>query len=231
MIKSILILISIPIFLYCNEQILLVVSKDFNTSKASLECYEDGKKVFDTIEVNIGTNGLGWGLGETVLEQKESEPHKREGDKKAPAGVFKLTKIFGYEMDKSFHMPYIHSSKELICVDDVNSSFYNQLIYMPEVAPQSFEFMRREDAQYELGVVIEHNKEGIKGNGSCIFMHVKKAEESSTAGCTAMHLEEIKKVTSWLDAEKNPTLIQIPKSSAKEILERYPELRSSELLH
>ncbi len=231
MIKSILILITLQTFLSCSEQIVLVVSKDMNTSKAFLECYEDGEKVFDTIEVNIGTNGLGWGLGKIKLNQKESEPIKKEGDKKAPAGVFYLTKIFGYENNKNLSMPYIYTSETLICVDDVNSTLYNQILPMPSDEPKSFEMMRRDDNQYELGIVVGHNKDGVKERGSCIFMHVSKSKDASTAGCTSMRLDEIKKIAFWLDKSKNPTLIQISKSSAKEILKLYPELKSSRLLN
>lgn len=231
MIKSILILATLQIFLFSSEQIVLVVAEDFNTSKAFLECYENGAKVCGTFEVNIGTNGLGWGIGEVELSQKKSEPLKKEGDKKAPAGVFKLSKIFGYEKEKEFHMPYIYTAKELICVDDVNSSFYNQIIHIPQNEPKSFEFMQRNDNQYELGIVVEHNKNAVQEKGSCIFMHVSKKKDASTAGCTAMNLSEIKKIASWLNESKNPILIQIPKSSSVEILKLYPELKNSNLLY
>lgn len=230
MIKSILILITIQIFLFADNQIILVVSKDFNSSKASLACYENGEQLFDTIDVNIGKHGLGWGISEINIPHKNGEPLKKEGDKKAPAGVFKLTKIFGYEKNKNFRLPYIYASKNLICVDDVDSKYYNQLINIKDDLPKSFEFMRRDDNQYELGVLVEHNKKGLKGKGSCIFMHVRKSENASTAGCTSMSLDNIKKITSWLDKSKNPTLIQIPKSYAKEVLKLYPELKSSKLL-
>ena len=230
MIKSILILITIQIFLFAHSQVVLVVSKNFNSSKASLACYEDGKQLFDTIDVNIGTKGLGWGLSDIKIPHKNSEPIKREGDKKAPAGAFKLTKIFGYEKNKNFHMPYIYASKNLICVDDADSKYYNQLIYMEKARPKSFEFMRRDDNQYELGILVEHNKKALKGRGSCIFMHVRKSKDASTAGCTSMSLHNLKKITSWLDKSKNPTLIQIPKAYAKEVLKLYPELKDSKLL-
>ena len=128
-------------------------------------------------------------------------------------------------------MPYLYASKELICVDDVNSPFYNQLIDMPKNEPASFEFMKREDAQYELGVVVAHNKYAEKGRGSCIFMHVRKAKDASTSGCTSMSLDEIQKIVSWLDKSKEPLLIQIPKSSAGEIKELFPELKESRLLN
>lgn len=230
MIKSILILISIQIFLFADNQIILVVSQDFNSSKASLSCYENGKQLFDTVDVNIGANGLGWGISEVKIPHKKGEPLKKEGDKKAPAGVFKLTKIFGYEKNKNFHMPYIYASKNLICVDDVDSMYYNQFIYMGQNVPKSFEYMKRDDNQYELGILVEHNKKAIKGRGSCIFMHVRKSENASTAGCTSMSLEHLKKIASWLDKSKSPTLIQIPKSYAKEVIKLYPELRDSKLL-
>ena len=90
--------------------------------------------------------------------------------------------------------------------------------------------MRRDDLQYELGIVVEHNKKAISTRGSCIFIHVQKSKDAGTAGCTSMSLNELKKIVNWLDEKKNPILIQIPKSSSKEILGIYPELKNSELL-
>lgn len=230
MIKSFLILIILQISLYSGEQIVLVVSKNLHTCKALLECYEDGNKLFDTIEVNIGENGLGWGLGIVELTKKSSDPLKREGDKKAPAGIFNLTNIFGYENKKNFKLDYLHASKTLICVDDIDSKQYNTIIQMPLDMPKSFELMRRDDHQYELGVVVAHNTSGIKSRGSCIFLHVQKSHEAPTSGCTSMSLEQINNIASWLDKSKKPILIQIPKSSSKEILQLYPSLKSSKLL-
>lgn len=229
MIKSFLILISLSNLLFSSQQIILVVSNDFNSSVAKLECFEDGESTCSSIDVNIGKNGLGWGLGEVSLLQKEGEPHKYEGDKKAPIGVFKLTNIYGYSKKHNYKMPYLHTSKNLICVDDSDSPFYNQMIES-HGNEKSFEYMKRSDHQYELGILVAHNKKALKQRGSCIFMHVKKSENAPTAGCTAMSLEEIKKIVSWLDKKKNPILIQIPKSSKEEILKLYPELKSSKLL-
>ncbi len=229
MIKSILIITSFSILLFSSQQIVLVVADDFNASKARLECYEDSKKIFDAIDVNIGKNGLGWGLGEIKLTQKGHEPHKYEGDKKAPIGVFKLTDVFGYKYSSNYNLPYLHTSQDLICVDDSDSNFYNHVIER-NGDEKSFEWMRRKDSQYELGIVVAHNQEGKSKRGSCIFLHVKKSQDAPTAGCTSMSLEEISKIVNWLDRNKNPLLIQIPKSSSKEILKLYPELSESELL-
>jgi len=241
MIKSFLILLSFSIFLHSSQQLVLVVANNFNTSKAKLQCFEDGKKVINTINVNIGKKGLGWGLGEVKLSQKIDDAIKYEGDKKAPSGVFKLTSIFGYPKSNNSHMPYISANKNLICVDESKSKYYNKIIFMrpdgggstlgvPKDKPKSFEFMKRDDLQYELGVVVKHNPHAISQKGSCIFLHVQKEKDLGTAGCTSMKLDDLKKVVKWLDKSKNPILIQISKSSSKEILKLYPELKNSELL-
>ena len=229
MIKSFLILINISILLFSSEQIILVVSDDFNKSVAKMECYESSKQVFKPIIVNIGKNGLGWGLGKAKLTQKQGEPFKYEGDNKAPIGVFKLTALFGYAKKSEYLMPYLYTSKNLICVDDSESPFYNQII-IAHGDEKSFEFMRRKDNQYKLGIVVEHNKNAVAKRGSCIFIHIQKGENKGTAGCTSMKEDDIKKIAKWLDKSKNPILIQIPKSSSSEILKLYPELKGSSLL-
>ncbi len=229
MIKSFLILISLSILLFSSQQIILVVSNDFNSSTAKLECFEDGIKSCGPIDVNIGKNGLGWGLGEVSFLQKKGEPLKYEGDKKAPVGIFKLTTIYGYSKQNSYKMPYLYSSENLICVDDPTSNFYNQVIEA-NGGEKSFEKMKRDDSQYELGIIVSHNKDALAMRGSCIFLHVKKDDNSPTAGCTSMSLERLQSIALWLDKKKNPLLIQIPKSSKQEILVLYPELKNSELL-
>ena len=229
MIKSFLITISFSILLHSSQQIILVVSDDFASPKAQLECYEGSNSLCGTIDVNIGKNGLGWGIGEKQLHQKKGEPLKYEGDKKAPIGVFKLTNLYGYSKTHNFNMPYLYTSKNLICVDDSNSPFYNQVIEA-NGDEKSFENMKRSDHQYELGIMVAHNTQGIKKRGSCIFLHVKKEKDAPTAGCTSMNLEEIQKIASWLDKSKNPILIQIPKSLTQEIKKLYPQLKDSELL-
>ena len=230
MIKSFLILINLSIFLYASQQIVLVVADDFNTSKAQLECFEDGKKIFQTIDVNIGKKGLGWGLGEKALHTKKSDPIKHEGDKKAPSGIFKLSSIFGYAKSNKVNLPYLHTSENLICVDSAESKYYNQIILSNGKKPKSFEYMKRQDSQYELGIVVEHNKQAISNRGSCIFLHVQKTKDAGTAGCTSMTLNDLQKITTWIDGKKNPLLIQIQKSSSQEILSLYPQLHTSTLL-
>lgn len=228
MIKSLLIFLSLSSLLFSSQQIILVVADDFKTNKAQLEFFEDDKILFFTT-TNIGRNGLGWGLGEITLQQKKGEPQKQEGDKKAPAGIFKLTEVFGYANKPISNLPYFFASTELICVDESESKFYNQII-MQKGNEKSFEYMKREDNQYELGVVVAHNTQAKKRKGSCIFLHIQEEKNSATAGCTAMQKEDLEKIIKLLDRRKNPLLIQIPHSSSQEILKLYPQLKNSSLL-
>ncbi len=229
MIKSFLILLIISIHLFSSEQIILVVSDNMSTSKAKLECYEDGKKVFDTIDVNLGKNGLGWGIGEYNFPLKKGEVLKYEGDKKAPAGIFKLSDIFGYAKNGNYKMPYLFASEDLICVDDTHSPFYNQII-QAHGDEKSFEHMKRDDNQYTIGVVVKHNPKAQNKRGSCIFLHIEKFQGAGTAGCTSMKYNDLKKIVNWLDKKKKPLLIQIPKERAGKVIELFPQLKESKLL-
>ena len=100
----------------------MIVSDDFNSTHAVLTRYEKQQNTFKQVEekitVNIGRNGLAWGIGESGFTPKPSEPIKREGDGRAPAGIFPISKAFGYAPTTETKMPYIQADQELICVDD-----------------------------------------------------------------------------------------------------------------
>ncbi len=224
MIKSFLISISFSTLLFSSQQIILVVADDFNSSTAKLSCYEDANIICKDIKINLGKNGLGWGLGEYKFPYDlTNEPLKFEGDKKAPAGIFKLTKIFGYQKNQNFKMPYLYTSDKLICVDDSQSPKYNTLV-LAQGDEKSFEYMKRKDNLYALGIVVAHNQHATPKRGSCIFIHIQKGENKATAGCTSMQEKDLKKIINWLDKEKNPILIQIPKKYLKEVTKHYPKL-------
>ena len=212
----------LPLFLTfsfadASEQLILIVSDDFNTTHAVLTRYEKEQdcfeKVGETIPVNLGRNGLGWGIGEKGFTQKVDEPIKREGDGRAPAGIFKISKAFGYATKVRTKMPYLQADKKLICVDDSESVYYNQIIDKNVTnMPKSFEWMRRDDKLYKFGLVIAHNTEAKKGAGSCIFFHIRKSENAPTAGCSAMKEHDLHTIMTWLDPAKEPKVIQIPRS-------------------
>ena len=210
MIKSFLILTTFTISFLYAKQIVLVVADDINSTTAKLECYEDGKQIFSDIKVNLGKNGLGWGVDTKSLPHNNDSIKKYEGDKRAPLGVFELTDIFGYSYKSNYKMPYLHTSQNLICVDDSNSLFYNTIIESNK-NEKSFEYMKRDDELYKLGIVVGYNQNRVKQRGSCIFLHIQRGDSIPTVGCTSMSYQNLKKIAKWLDKTKHPMLIQITK--------------------
>jgi len=209
-----------------SQQLIVIISNDFNDSLGEMRLYEKEQQSFSTIgtsiKVNLGRNGLGWGLGQPGLSIHQDEPHKQEGDGKAPAGIFKISKAFGYAPYLETKMPYIQADKQLICVDDIHSQDYNKILKLdPDNRPKSFEWMRRQDELYKIGLVIEHNREAKRGAGSCIFFHIQRSENAPTAGCSAMKEKDLETIIQWLDPKKEPLLVQIPLSHCSEVQELF----------
>jgi len=211
-----------------GEQIVFVVADDFNASTATLQAYEKEEgpyaAVGEPVGVNLGRSGLGWGIG-LPWEHAADEPLKAEGDGRAPAGVFRLGSAFGYARSFDTRMPYMPATDDLICVDDSASPRYNTLWHVDgSSAFGSFEWMHRDDAAYAIGVVVAHNPENVAQRGSCIFLHVEKAPNSPTSGCTSMRREALERLVRWLDPAKRPLLVQMPKSSCERVRDAYPGL-------
>lgn len=217
---------SLSLTLFASEQLVVVVADNFTTSTAHLQRYvkvdDTYSKIGSALVVNIGRNGLGWGLGRP-FEHAEGEPLKHEGDGKAPAGIFDLSSVFGYAAAEDTAMPYLQSGRDLICIDDSSSPDYNKLHSITDrTMVKSFEWMRRDDTLYELGITVDHNVRGEEKRGSCIFLHVEKGPKAPTAGCTSMPLPQLRTVTRWLDHDKKPLLIQIPKAYCHQVEKRFP---------
>jgi D-alanyl-D-alanine dipeptidase len=70
--------------------------------------------------------------------------------------------------------------------------------------------MLRVGGPYRCGIMIEHNWQRRSGFGSCIFLHVWCSARRGTVGCTAMSPAHLKQVLHWIDARKNPIIVQLP---------------------
>lgn len=205
-----------------TKQLLVVTTQDWSTSDGKLQRYEKidqtWHKVGKAINIQLGRNGLGWGIGLHQIP-KDAEIIKKEGDGKAPAGIFMLKQAFGYA-PLNIDYPYEVYKETNHCVDDVNSKLYNKIVDSTKatVDYESFEHMKFPKDYYRYGIVVNHNhinEEGAKrGAGSCIFIHIKKVP---TSGCTVMSEEEIKEILRWLDPEAEPLLLQGTEPVVKEL--------------
>lgn len=205
-----------------TQQVVVVISDDWDTSTAKLQKFawenNQWQAVDPAFDVNIGRTGLAWGLG---LHQKQPGYYKQEGDGKATAGVFDLTQSFGYLDQVNSAMPYSPMKASHYCIDVNGSEYYNQIVDEKSVGAaavkDSTEPMRRDihkDNQniYKKGIVVDHNMANKSGQGSCIFLHLWFGPGVPTAGCTAMAEPNMDKLLAWLDPQKNPRYVALPKA-------------------
>jgi D-alanyl-D-alanine dipeptidase len=196
-----------------TKQLIVVTTKNWSTPSGMLQRYEKEDKAWhkvgSAIDIKLGRNGLGWGIGLHTIP-KDAQYIKKEGDGKAPAGIFSLKQAFGY-FPFVVDYPYEVYKSTDHCVDDVNSKLYNKIVDSKKVKVdyKSKEHMRFAKNYYKYGIVVNHNHidevGAKKGAGSCIFIHIKSIP---TAGCTVMREDEMKEIIEWLDVEKNPLLVQ-----------------------
>ncbi len=198
-------------------QAIVVLAKDWSSSNGRMICLERGANGWMVHQswtpVTLGRKGLGLGLG--LHSDNLKGPLKEEGDKKAPAGIFRIEGGFGTVPLTLAAFPYVQTTVEDFWVDDPRSRFYNRWVRSDDATLRrdwrSAEVLRRSDGLYDYAIVIGHNREKFAiGRGSAIFMHAWSAPGVPTIGCTAMEKQEVLFLLKWLDLSKHPVLIQAP---------------------
>jgi D-alanyl-D-alanine dipeptidase len=203
------------------RQLILVTTRDWDAVGGTLRRFErrgargSWTRVGAEVPVVVGRAGLAWGAG-VVASGAAAGPHKREGDGKAPAGVFLLGPAFGFAPRGEaswLRVAYTPLTPTTECVDDAASRRYNLVVdrgALKDVDWNSSERMREVEG-YRWGLVVEHNAAPpAPGRGSCIFLHVWAGPEKGTAGCTAMGQPNLETLLRWLDPVKVPLLVQLP---------------------
>lgn len=208
------------------RQLIVVETPDWNAVDGQLLLFvraapgASWRPVGGAIPVVVGKTGLAWGLGvvsSNNLGIRTSDPVKKEGDGRAPAGVFSLGTAFGVAPQPlpGSKTPYLKLTPSIECVDDTSSRYYNRLVDRASVAPDwnSSEHMLNVGDPYRWGVFVNHNAgdQGPKaGAGSCIFLHIWRGAGHGTVGCTAMAQPELERLLVWIDPSRKPLLVQLP---------------------
>jgi D-alanyl-D-alanine dipeptidase len=213
-------------------QMIVVTTEDWSAVQGRLQRYERGSPhqawqgVGKPVLVVVGKNGLGWGRGVVATDgpgtRRASDPVKKEGDGRAPAGVFDLGSAFGYAAQplRGLRVAYLPLTQSIECVDDQRSKYYNRIVDRSAVAPDwnSSERMRSVGEAYRWGIVVGQNGgadqadtgQSVAGDGSCVFLHIWSGAGRGTAGCTAMAQGELETLLTWLKPARKPLLVQLP---------------------
>ena len=204
------------------RQLIVVTSADWDAPGARLQRFErdDGgrwRQVGAEVPVMLGRSGSAWGLG--LHPPQAQGPQKREGDGRAPAGIFAIGPAFGYAATGIGALPYLPMQASHYCIDVPDSPLYNRIVDARDVGeaavagstePMRLDLHKEGDIRYRRGFVIEHNAGGVPGHGSCIFAHLLRRADETTAGCTAMDAAALDAVLRWLDPARTPRFVLLP---------------------
>ncbi len=206
-----------------SRQFIIVLSNSWDSSKASLYRFERSAAGWSgplsRSDVVVGGKGMAWGIG--LLPRNNDGLVKKEGDRRSPAGLFRLKQAMGYApaAPEGASYPYEQISKASRCIDDPASALYNQLVNEDEKKGQgggtwnSAEVMLRKDGLYKWLIVVDHNMTTPRADaGSCIFLHVWRSPDKGTEGCTAMAENTMVELLVWLRSEAAPVLVQAPRA-------------------
>jgi L,D-peptidoglycan transpeptidase YkuD (ErfK/YbiS/YcfS/YnhG family) len=220
-----------------SRQMILVLSQSWAAVPARLQRYERTSAltawaaVGPEIPVVLGKKGMGWGQGLHNPSNALNQDFRKEGDKRAPAGVFSLGTVFGLAPAKEvapwLKMPYLHLTEPIRCIGANESRYYNQIVDTSKVKhdwqkDSDNEAMRyeaiRDEGAYHWGIFVNHNTPNTdRVSGSCIFIHLWKGDGSGTSGCTALSKQNIEIVLHWLDQRDAPVLVQLPEAEYKRL--------------
>jgi D-alanyl-D-alanine dipeptidase len=162
--------------------LIVVTSSTWSADHGWLTLYErtggdTWHKVSPKIPVMLGRRGLAWGIG-----LQDSEPEKHEGDRRSPAGIFELERIYGRAAaSPNDHFPYRQLTDSMEGIDDPKSHYYNRLVDRSKIAIcdwQHSEKVRPGNPMFEWCIAVKHNWEQRPGYGSCIYLHIWKGASS-----------------------------------------------------
>ena len=207
-----------------SRQVVLVTSRDWSARDANVRIFSRTKRGWEqtgaTMPALTGRNGMAWGLG--LHDGESGAPQKKEGDGRAPAGVFRFGPAFssnGVRLSvPSFTLTPSHEA-----IDDPKSRYYNQFVDLRKVAAPDWKSSEKlfGSPHYSLGIWVEHNPRRIPGAGSCIYLHEWVGERKGTAGCTVLRIADLQRTLRTLKSGARPVLVQLPEPIA---LKHLPEL-------
>jgi L,D-peptidoglycan transpeptidase YkuD (ErfK/YbiS/YcfS/YnhG family) len=195
-----------------TTQCVVGTAKDWNTSYVTLKLYErDGgawRQVGQAWQGRLGKNGLVWGRGMSPVPA--GAVLKKEGDNRAPTGVFAIGGAWGRDASIRKHpqLAYRQVTSRDLWIEDPASPSYNRNVVLdhePSTAWEKKQQMKQaDDNAHALKLFIAHNAppNATPNGGSSIFFHIWRGGGSKpSAGCTTMPEDKLR----WLVARIDPT--------------------------
>src|SRR5215831_16147220 len=171
------------------SRLVLVTTRSMDTQLATMQLFtrqstnKPWKHISAAEPAVVGKAGLGWGYSVLDLKDRE-EPEKVEGDKRTPAGFFRIGASFGFAPSR--RPGYIElKAGETVCVEDPSSPFYNTITKRSEIGSVEADDMRSSPL-YRSGLFVDYPSDRATRRGSCILIHIWSAPDRGTAGCVGL---------------------------------------------
>jgi L,D-peptidoglycan transpeptidase YkuD (ErfK/YbiS/YcfS/YnhG family) len=131
----------------------------------------------------LGYKGVAWAHGFREFA-RDHEPIKVDGDRRVPAGAFKIGNSFGFAA--SARPGYLHIVDGTVCVDDARSPAYNTITTRAKLGWRVHGENMWRIPEYETGLLVDYPTNAEARAGSCIFIHRWIKGATGTHGCVAL---------------------------------------------
>lgn len=173
-----------------SNKIIVVSTKNTSTRYSVVQYFEkidnDWKQVFK-VDGYVGKKGIN---------------KKKEGDKKAPTGLFHFTQVMGIAKDpKNTILPYHRiDNNDYWCSEKYYNQFVDEDVQSHKCSKENDEKLIKYKNAYQYLAVLDYNSKNIKGKGSGIFLHCF-TKNNFTLGCVAIPKDKMKMLMGKIDKD------------------------------
>jgi L,D-peptidoglycan transpeptidase YkuD (ErfK/YbiS/YcfS/YnhG family) len=196
------------------DRLVLVTARDMASTSATVQrftranAHASWKADGGPVTAIIGHNGMGWARAFRSYA-KDGEPTKVDGDKKAPAGFYRIGHPFGFQ--PSHLKGYLRLAEGTVCVDDARSRAYNTITTRARVGDKVHGENMWRVPDYVRGLAVDYPTDAHNRAGSCIFIHAWLPGKTGTAGCVAVRAPVVMKLQDF--AQGGAVLAVLPKQA------------------
>jgi L,D-peptidoglycan transpeptidase YkuD (ErfK/YbiS/YcfS/YnhG family) len=205
---------SCPAPLDAANRLVLAVAATMNNNTATMRRFErpspqaPWRLLGGPESALIGHKGLAWAYTFRRFAAA-GEPTKVDGDKRSPAGFFRLGKRFGFSPAR--WPDYLHIVPGTVCVDDPASPAYNTVTSRGQVGWRVHGENMWHVKAYRRGIIVDYPTNREARAGSCIFIHLRLPDATGTSGCLALPEPQLKTLQNF--AQGGAVLAVLPRQA------------------
>lgn len=189
--------------LHRATRLIVITVPDMNSVKATMHTFEretpadaTWRRAGPPEPAVVGSAGIGWAKTFSHLGKK-GEPIKMEGDKRTPAGIFRLSGSFGMEQRRLRNFVKLAPGRNF-CVRDPRSAYYGQVIERSRLRSLRGAEDMAQNATLRRGIFVDYPALPAAKAGSCIFLHVWESDATGTEGRIAVAEDRVNVLQDWI---------------------------------